>query len=754
MRTGIRAIVDFMGPPWVRTDVIVSIEEGRHCPAGVHIVDSHIIITTHQPQESWWTEVIYHELAHYYFHPRTLNTVAMVEGAAEFMVSYILHVTENADLQERYRSTSSSVRSCGQNIYGWLQSHRPEYKCAYSLGERFLLGMYNSLGHDVVQSSLRELHRIGTSRFYGATEEEIYQVFLSNTPEAQRDEFIRLYRELHGGPLGYTVGILSEEVLASTEGQALVALYNAANGANWTTGQFWFTEAPLDQWPGVSIDDDGRVVALFLGDNGLAGTIPPELGNLGDLRQLDLSSNQLTGPVPPELGDLVNLMSLHLAANRLTGPLPPELGNLGNLRFLGLSSNRIDGPIPPDLGNLSNLAYLALDYNGFTGPVPPELGGLSGLESLVLNQNQLTGPIPPELGRLPSLRSLYITGNGITGCIPQELGGLEESDLEHLGLPVCGEGTVSVAASPTPEMSSPSGVSVSTAPGVEEALAAFYNATDGPNWRDNSNWLTDAPLDQWYGVMVDPGTGQVVSLELSGNSLAGPLPPELGGLSHLRGASLRGNFLTGPIPPEIGSLSHLSYLDISDNRLTGEIPHELGTLSQLKGLFLSDNQLTGTIPYGFRNLSNLRTLDLSRNQLKGIGGPELGNLANLRRLSLQDNSLEGHIPEFGGLVSLEYLNLSNNRLVGVVPPQLGSLANLKILSLDKNLLEGEIPSELGNLRSLERLGLSNNLLEGRIPPELGNLSNLKSLSLSGNGFTGCIPAGLSDKVGYVQLPDC
>ena len=31
------------------------------------------------------------------------------------------------------------------------------------------------------------------------------------------------------------------------------------------------------------------------------------------------------------------------------------------------------------------------------------------------------------------------------------------------------------------------------------ALAALYEATDGPNWRNNTNWLTDAPLDEWYG---------------------------------------------------------------------------------------------------------------------------------------------------------------------------------------------------------------------------------------------------------------
>ena len=32
------------------------------------------------------------------------------------------------------------------------------------------------------------------------------------------------------------------------------------------------------------------------------------------------------------------------------------------------------------------------------------------------------------------------------------------------------------------------------------ALVALYAATDGENWDDNSNWLSDAPLGDWYGV--------------------------------------------------------------------------------------------------------------------------------------------------------------------------------------------------------------------------------------------------------------
>jgi len=108
------------------------------------------------------------------------------------------------------------------------------------------------------------------------------------------------------------------------------------------------------------------------------------------------------------------------------------------------------------------------------------------------------------------------------------------------------------------------------------ALVALYEATDGPNWLNNDNWLTDAPLGEWYGVQTD-GSGRVTWLGLYGNDLAGPIPPELGNLADLPVLDLGHNALTGPIPSELGSLSNLTVLSLQDNALTGPIPPELDT---------------------------------------------------------------------------------------------------------------------------------------------------------------------------------
>ena len=225
------------------------------------------------------------------------------------------------------------------------------------------------------------------------------------------------------------------------------------------------------------------------------------------------------------------------------------------------------------------------------------------------------------------------------------------------------------------------------------ALVAIYNATDGPNWVDNTNWLSDAPIGEWYGVTTE--NGRVIALDLDSNQLNGEIPPELGNLSALYNLSLSANQLSGEIPPELGDLSFLEVLAAYDNQLSGEIPSELGNLAYLSILRLSLNQLSGEIP------------------------PELGNLSSLRELSLLENQLSGEIPsELGSLDRLWYLFLSRNQLSGEIPPELGNLTGLGTLLLSANQLSGAIPSELGNLVNLDLLALSNNMLSGCIPEAL------------------------------------
>ena len=284
-----------------------------------------------------------------------------------------------------------------------------------------------------------------------------------------------------------------------------------------------------------------------------------------------------------------------------------------------------------------------------------------------------------------------------------------------------------------------------------EALMALYNDTGGANWTDNTNWLTNAPVGQWYGVITD-GNGRVTELNLTSNQLQGEISRELGTLTNLKVLALGGNELTGTIPTWLDSLANLDELYLWGNELTGEIPSELGNLANMVELHLADNQLTGEIPSELGSLSSLTVLSLSRNELTGEIPVELVGLTNLEELWLSENQLTGEIPSWlGSLTNLEELWLADNQLTGEIPSELGNLSSLTNLVFWGNKLSGEIPPELGRLSILTVLSISRNELTGEIPAELRNLANLELLSLSANQLTGEIPSELGNLANLVEL---
>lgn len=221
--------------------------------------------------------------------------------------------------------------------------------------------------------------------------------------------------------------------LALSDWQVLEALFHAAGGPYWENSEGWLTDTPIGQWHGVTATSEGRVASLDLADNGLEGEIPPELGDLTELRQLSLTRNRLSGQIPPELGNLRNLTLLWLSGNALSGEIPPELSALRNLDRLYLANNELSGEVPPWLGNLSRLQYLSLAANQFSGQIPPELGNLRRLLSLTLSFNSLSGEIPSELANLSGLTTLWLSENALSGEIPWWLGNLASLDRLTLG---------------------------------------------------------------------------------------------------------------------------------------------------------------------------------------------------------------------------------------------------------------------------------------------------------------------------------
>ena len=228
------------------------------------------------------------------------------------------------------------------------------------------------------------------------------------------------------------------------------------------------------------------------------------------------------------------------------------------------------------------------------------MGNLSTLEDLWLRYNELSGSIPAELGNLGNLESLFLKENSLSGCVPDALrDSVVSSDMYQAGLYFCSD---TPPPAPTPD---PDGVTKD-----REALVALYNATDGANWTNNTNWLSAEPLGNWHGVGTDTN-GRVGLLDLGSNGLNGTIP-DLSALTSAKRIFLEDNQLSGSILG-LSALTQLIYLYLHDNQLSGPML-DLSAFGNLKTLYLNNNSLSGPIR-GVHALYNIFSMRLNGNPL-------------------------------------------------------------------------------------------------------------------------------------------
>lgn len=264
----------------------------------------------------------------------------------------------------------------------------------------------------------------------------------------------------------------NKEYQLAVEREALIAIYNALDGDNWTNNENWCSDKPVGDWENVHTDSDGYVVSLQLSFIGATGDIPTQIGDLTNLVSLQIGDSEILS-IPPQIGNLKKLERLDIGGHQIIS-IPKEIDNLINLKYLSIWGGKITD-VQPNFESFSLLEDVNLNLNGTTDSfpiglsncpklwriacsggkftvfpgfiremkqlesisfsfadmqnltIPDWLGEMTNLIYLGLGSCGLVGEIPASLGNLHKLETLTLSRNSLTGTIPASF-----SDLTRL----------------------------------------------------------------------------------------------------------------------------------------------------------------------------------------------------------------------------------------------------------------------------------------------------------------------------------
>jgi len=238
------------------------------------------------------------------------------------------------------------------------------------------------------------------------------------------------------------------DITPSREKEILDKLFVFTGGRYWTAEHNnWLRPGvPICQREGVQCmnpNSNEGILELRMNRFGLRGTIPSEIWELSNARQISFTNNEIdVGFMGIEKAKALKvlklsachirsieginhtsaeLIELHLAKNQFNGTVPEEIFSLKQVSKLFLSGNNFGSKIPIAFTSLTGLRYLDLSGNRFTGTVPSEFGFLRGLQSLELQLNELSGTVPEQLQMLSDLQHFDISkqvGAKLEGALP------------------------------------------------------------------------------------------------------------------------------------------------------------------------------------------------------------------------------------------------------------------------------------------------------------------------------------------------
>jgi Leucine-rich repeat (LRR) protein len=459
-------------------------------------------------------------------------------------------------------------------------------------------------------------------------------------------------------------------------------------------------------------------------------TLNSIIQNSSKLEMLLLSYVTISSTLPITLTNLTSLKTLSLYNSELYGEFPVGVFHLPNLKVLDLRYNpNLKGRLPEFRS--SSLTKLALDQTGFYGTLPISIGNLSSLETLSIPYCHFFGYIPSSIGNLTQLMQINLRHNKFRGDPSASLANL--INLSHLFI---GYNDFTIETiSWIGKLSTIIGLDISSINIVSDITSSISNLTQ-LELLDASNSNIKGEISSWIMNLTS-----LVVLNLPSNSLHGKLDLDtflkLKKLIFLNLSHNKLSLYSGKSSSNITD-SRIHVLQLVSCNLV-EIPTFIRNLGDLEFLMLSSNNIT-SLPNWLWRKESLQILIVSNSSLTGKISPSICNLKSLVHLDLSSNNLSGNVPSCLGNFSqsLENLVLKGNKLSGLVP-QTYMIGNaIKMIDLSNNNLQGKLPRTLVNNRRLEYFDVSHNNINDSFPFWLGDLPGLKVLALSNNDFHGDI----------------
>ena len=462
--------------------------------------------------------------------------------------------------------------------------------------------------------------------------------------------------------------------------EALMKLYYATDGANWTTP--WDTTQAISTWHGVMLNADGCVVELNFRDNNLVGYIPEEIVQFESLEVLDLRSNALTGSIPDNIGQLIDLKILMLSQNELSGHIPTSIGQLDKLIYLYLHSNQLSGHIP-ELTQLNDVLSILLNHNQLTGIIPESLSQLDKLQGLWLQFNQLSGNIPESFGQFGQLSQLYVEANHLSGILPATLSQIRSlrflniQDNEFYGrIPL----TVD-------QLSDIQHLYVRNNYFTFSNLLPIQDVYQG-----NFQYTPQEPIDS-LRTATGP-VGSPLTLSTTIDRTTDP-PSKYQWFKHVENGS---DIVLQPSPTTNGHTYTINALTASD---TGRYYYQI-TNDSMPDLTLTSHYVTVKlgIGEGSREQDSLALIafyESIQNKAEWVGAWD----------TTQPMDSWSGVTITNGRVSS--VDLSNQGLVATLPTELGDLTQVQTLNLSGNQLSGPLPSGWTSWSASATIDISDNL---------------------------------------------